>query len=114
MGRPWAGMGRPWLAHGRPSTARGRPMGGPWAAHGLELGSETAKSQEFKVPRNRGRANGSRAKCNNALHNFNFNAVIETMAQENLGIEDPFQKIIGNLGHWKNILKICKTLQDQT
>ena len=47
---------------------------------------------------------------------FFAHAVIETMAQENLGIEDPFQKIIGNLGqqelqpHQDKIIKEAESL----
>ena len=47
---------------------------------------------------------------------FLAHAVIETMAQENLGIEDPFQKIIGNLGqqelqpHQDKLIKEAESL----
>lgn len=47
---------------------------------------------------------------------FFAHAVIETMAHENLGIEDPFQKIIGNLGqqelqpHQDKIIKEAESL----
>jgi hypothetical protein len=47
---------------------------------------------------------------------FFAHAVIETLAEENMGIKDPFQAIIGNLGqqelqpHQDNLIKEVELL----